>query len=282
MNHWEKVVQSCIQNEINEDADHPLKRRIRKLDIRRNIHGVPVLSVCYNDVPNVTIHNELYIVGFSGKAGSGKDTARGFLHNHLAEKNLKHSITNISFADSLKEIASILCNCDINYFHDQELKQTNHLVFDMTYRKIAQVIGTECFRDVFGEDVWVITVLQKFIHGLISMDRAIALTTGSKEGPPFSRTVDLVIPQFLLIADARFENEADMIRSLGGTVIRINRENHSNSAEVDSHRSEQLFEVKDVDMVIENVGTLDDFKKACEHAFDVLDHTDFEHIFYPS
>lgn len=79
-------------------------------------------------------------------------------------------------------------------------------------RRFIQRYGTEGGRDVFGYDCWVILARQ-----------AIA---------------NLLATHSIVVTDVRFENEADLIRELGGVVIRVIRPGLE--ASNDFHRSERI------------------------------------------
>ena len=93
-------------------------------------------------------------------------------------------------------------------------------------RRLLQVMGSEVGREMFGEDFW--------IHQLF------------KQLPEDNHVV---------IADVRFPNEADAIKSLGGKVWRVNRHNFN---AVNDHKSEHAMDNYMFDHVIYNDGTLDE------------------------
>lgn len=92
-------------------------------------------------------------------------------------------------------------------------------------RRLLQVMGTEVGREMFGGECW-IEMVGRQINDL-----------------PFS--------QAAVITDVRFKNEADYVRKLGGTVVRIYREG---TGPVNDHASDRIdFQA---DLTLLNNGTL--------------------------
>lgn len=153
------------------------------------------------------------IIGLSGYARSGKDTAA----DHLVEK---YGFTRYSFAAPMKEamyrLNPIVSSDSIGSFRYQNLVDVYGLDDAKDsypeIRRLLQVFGTEVGRDMFGENFWVDLTLNN-----------------AKE--------DLVV-----ISDVRFKNEADGIKSAGGQVWRINRSgvgpvtNHASEIDLDDYQ----------------------------------------------
>lgn len=144
------------------------------------------------------------IIGLSGWAGSGKDTA--------AEALIADGFTRVSFADKMRAAALALdpiIEVDAWPEYDFEelyiVKETIRLsdLVNLSgwtkakefpeVRRTLQRFGTEVGRDLFGRDFWV----------------NIALDT-APEGD-------------IVVTDVRYTNEADAITNRGGTLIRIER-----------------------------------------------------------
>lgn len=130
------------------------------------------------------------LIGITGRAGSGKDTVAGYLQH-------KYGFQPMAFANPLKEAAAILFNLPVYYFHDRELKERVVEDWDMSPRRMAQILGTEAVRTNFGADFWIKRWLQEY--------RA------------------MTIDQNVVLTDVRFNNEAQAVRDLGGTVVHIVR-----------------------------------------------------------
>jgi hypothetical protein len=162
------------------------------------------------------------LIGLTGLPRSGKSTVGEYLKTH-------HDYFQIAFADPLKEAAAILLDRTedemngINF--DREATLTD---WNFSTRWFLQKFGTECLRNQIHQDFWVIH-MRKRIASLIGM-----------------RADDKIV-----ITDCRFDNEAAMIRELGGNVIEIRRDGTSGS----DHVSDRGIAP---DGVIYNNGTLED------------------------
>lgn len=220
--------------------------------------------------------NKVTIVGIKGFKGSGKDTVASMisyiLHDGIMKANydtwlLYHKnkfVENdeiiIHFADKLKDDISEFCGIDRKLLDKQEIKENyyynfktgivstnikdadyvinNALEFDnlstlllsntnvsIKIRILLQYYGTNVIRNHFWHDA--------FVHYTINK----AFDIRNKLGQ-------------CIIADARFDNECDVIKVCGGKIIRVYRRVNN-----DNHESEQITINKD-DYVIDNTGTL--------------------------
>ena len=125
----------------------------------------------------------------------------------------------ISFATSLKDMvvkASLLTH------EEAFITKPEHARF------LLQHIGTNLVREQIDPDFWV-----------------------KKVGRILDRTVGNVV-----IDDVRFINEAEMIRSYGGSILKVTRPGSDN----DQHRSEIEMDKIDYQDLVENDGTLDDLR----------------------
>lgn len=160
------------------------------------------------------------IIGLSGYARSGKDTAA----DRLVER---HMFTRYSFAAPMKEamykLNPIVHSDQIGNFRYKYLVDVYGLDSAKDshpeIRRLLQVFGTEVGRDMFGTNFWVDLTLNS-----IKEDRVV-------------------------ISDVRFKNEADAIRSIGGQVWRINR---NGVGPVTDHASEVDLDLYDFDFIIDN------------------------------
>lgn len=143
------------------------------------------------------------LIGISGRARSGKDTA--------AQALTHRGWHRYSFADPLKD--GVRCMLGLGREHtDGALKeQPMDWLGGVTPRRLMQTLGTEWGRDLVHPDLW-----------LLVADRRIA--DAGADGAP-----GLVIP------DVRFDNEANFIRERGGCVIHLLR---PEVEQVHSHLSE--------------------------------------------
>jgi hypothetical protein len=139
----------------------------------------------------------------------------------------------MQFSAPLKEAAAICLGRPVSEMRgdngfDREAVMPE---WGFSVRHFLQVFGTECIRDNFGADFWV-----------KKMRSAITRLSG-----------ELAFP--VVITDCRFENEAEMIRSLGGGVIEIRRP----GLRASDHASDAGIRA---DAVIINGGTLRDLADA--------------------
>ena len=194
--------------------------------------------------------NRLIVVGITGLAGAGKDTAVAFLEKignvfqnysfnapgGFAESPSANRIRayfngfgfdKLAFASPLKAIAMAV-GFTYEQCYDPELKNKPDPFWGISPRQFLQMCGTEMFRNVWRDDVWV-EILRKKI----------------REAHPKSCGV-------IFITDVRFPNEAKMIKDEGGYIIRIKRAGHD---EVMNHASEN--QIKDLPVDAEFVNNSD-------------------------
>jgi hypothetical protein len=138
------------------------------------------------------------IIGLVGFIGSGKGTVADILVR-------KHGFHKESFANSVKDAVAPLFGWDRKMLEgdtpeSREWRETpdtwwsNALGREFSPRLALQLMGTESGRNVFHRDVWVLSFIRR--------------TDPDKH---------------YVLADVRFPNEIDLIRSTGGKVIRVKR-----------------------------------------------------------
>lgn len=131
-----------------------------------------------------------FIVGISGFAGVGKDTAGSAL--------LSLGWGQRSFADPLRESCSIVTGVPVSIFTDPVLKNVpRDDLYGKTPREVLQLIGTEGWRTLISKDMWVDSFLQY------------AANTHYSNG--------------IFTCDVRFINEANAIQAAGGIHVHITR-----------------------------------------------------------
>jgi hypothetical protein len=175
------------------------------------------------------------IIGMHGKARSGKDTFATLLHSYLWEPGKEAERT--AFASPLKlgveEIFGLTPTNDIN-------KEQVHPFWGVTRRQLLQYVGTEMFREHFGEDFW-----------------NWAMLASLKE------IKDSLGTTYAIITDVRFQNEVDLILRLGGTIIHLTRPESPAIMGLQNHRSEAECILPDSPQVIkvDNSGSLYELKR---------------------
>jgi len=169
------------------------------------------------------------LIGISGKIGSGKDTVAGLIVHYSAEDwEIR------GFADRLKLTVAALTNTTVEENYSRKGKQFQPPGFSHSLGVLQQKVGM-ALREHIDPNIW--------------MNIALENTTN----------------KFVIVADVRFQNEAEAIRNRGGMVIRVNgdpthcRENDSRSHQ---HPSEtELDHWPHFDWVIENSGTLEELSQ---------------------
>lgn len=189
------------------------------------------------------------ILGITGKAQSGKDTACRIVQlintvdydcacsEGEGEKYILDNVDNIlpitcmwekhAFADKLKECASTILGVPRFMFESGEFKESftslplsNKEGEPMTNREFLQYFGTEVGRNI-DKDLWI---------------KALMYSYGRDKESHW------------IIPDVRFPNEADAIRNAGGVLWKIERDGSG----AGNHISEKLIDDIKVDVVIEN------------------------------
>ena len=166
------------------------------------------------------------VVGLVGKLQSGKTTAANMVINYYNLKNYD-SVYKYSFADLLK---LMILNAGICTVEELWEKKTEFS------RMMMQKIGTEIIRKQVSNDFWVHKMKEKLSNEHIKNS-------------------------LIIIDDVRFLNEANLINSFDGTLIRIRRPSLERNKNENLHLSETEQDGILVDYDILNDGSLDDLQK---------------------
>lgn len=193
-----------------------------------------------------------------------------WMHNYTCFKVFKKFFVNkwqrASFAGALKGTLAVLLNIPAELFEDRDFKESSYIFFPtititknppkartlsdkrfsrylerydlsflktsyITGRQALQCIGTQCFRELFGDDFWVNRTLKDADN--------------------------------LIISDLRFRNEYDAVIKNNGICIYIDRGiepgNHKSEREVFDMYNEGKFSI-----VINNKGSLKDLFNQCK------------------
>jgi len=178
------------------------------------------------------------IIGFTGYAKSGKDTAASAINAVLDQMGA--NVERLAFADPIRSVGELF-----GYTHeqmtDQSLKETylGNDITGVTPRKFMQLVGSEMFRNSLDKDIWVRFMESRFENdpGSIGGEQ-LELGFGPDVWKP---------NRVYLITDVRFENEAEMIKKHGGLLIRINRPSMAPAGEWRKHESEAFIDTMKVD-----------------------------------
>jgi predicted 2-oxoglutarate/Fe(II)-dependent dioxygenase YbiX len=154
------------------------------------------------------------IIGFTGRKGHGKDTAAKAFPG----------ATTVAFAEPLKRAAMAMWDLTEDQVFDDRQKEVVDERYGKTPRQMLQWLGSDVIRDQFDKNHW----LSLARHKITSAKGVVCVT------------------------DVRYDNEAALVRELGGKVIRIVRTDVDGAA-ADTHVSEAGVSDHLVDTVIENV-----------------------------
>lgn len=205
------------------------------------------------------------IIGITGLKGSGKDTIGDIICKNF-------DFQKVAFADKLKDIVSVLFDWDRKMLsgftpEDRAIREqpdefwSKKFEKEFTPRMALQKIGTEVMRNNLDKSIWVYCLERKLIN---------------EDGN-------------FVITDVRFRNEIEMIRRLGGTIIRVERGERPewwnlagefNVLNTDEYNGKFLPLMKvhnserdwiDIDKpvkIFENNGTIEDLEKEVVNFFD--------------
>ena len=169
------------------------------------------------------------IIGIAGRKYSGKTTAAQYMLTYAMQNDFEAE--SYHFAQPLKLMLEQVFG--FPFPESEEGKNTKVPGFEFTWREAAQLVGTECFRDMLDQDIWVKLLERQLV----------------------AHPWDLAI-----VGDVRFMNEIDMIMRLGGKVYYIDRPQLEQD---DDHKSESAIQATDCDMTIVNGGELSELRLMC-------------------
>ena len=170
-------------------------------------------------------HRPIVIVGLTGKARSGKDSAANAL--------IQQGYIKLAFADPLKRAMAALTGEVLNAYHSDELKEAVTPALGITRRKGLQDLGT-AIRTTFGSEAFVRLLQYDILRG-----------------NPGHR--------YYVVSDVRYPNEAQALREMGGTIIQISRPDHAGLTGSEAlHSSEAGLPTELIDGTVVNDGSLED------------------------
>ena len=183
------------------------------------------------------------------------------------------------YADKLKDIVCLLLNCTredledrefkekelgeewwyytdtlfkgnlygYNEYHDKLKDDLNYYIIKLTPRKLLQLLGTDCGREIIHPNIWVNALFADYKSGYV------------EQGVGWVETED-DYPNWI-ITDVRFPNEAKAIKDRGGIVIRVNRldvDKFTANFPQTLHPSETALDDYEFDRVIDNNGSMEE------------------------
>jgi len=174
----------------------------------------------------------LNLVAFTGPAGSGKSTA--------ADTLCEAGWVRVKMAGTLKDMAACFLRAagveDVQACLDGAMKETPlPQIGGRTPRHVMQTLGSEWGRDQIAASIWVDLARAECLRLMAAGHRVV-------------------------IDDVRFENEAQMVRELGGAVVGVS----GRAAHVGAHASEAGI---DADWRIPNNGSRGAFVGAIHYIF---------------
>lgn len=190
----------------------------------------------------------MQLIGLSGAARSGKDTVGEFLETQFDFKRY-------AFADPLKRAAHEMFGIPLIEFYEGDREIVNEF-WGFSPREILQLIGTECGRQVFRNDIWVKRAEMEWNNHQQYVNNVLPETFGTVEGF-----------RGMVITDVRFENEAKFIREMGGTVLHVERPGFVGEVGVANHASEAGYSDDLKDHIVVNDGTLEQLYTKVENIF---------------
>lgn len=179
------------------------------------------------------------LIGLTGLAGVGKDTVAACLNMH-------HGFWPIALADPIRAMLEALLEdvqAPLEYIHTRELKEQAIPGLGLSYRRLAQTLGTEWGRQTLGRNLW-LDIASKKIN---------AIRRGDTKGGEQSGVV---------VTDIRFNNEGEWTRNMGGQVWRIRR---PGAAPVRPHVSEDGVAEHLVNVDIYNNGSIAELQQQVAH-----------------
>lgn len=179
------------------------------------------------------------VLGFSAKAGGGKDTAYELVKGSLEQQGYR--VTKLAFADKLKEALGIILGFDVERLKsDYDYKQGTALddgtpdpaceMLGMNRRVIMQLFGTEAARQGLHQDIWIIAL-------------KLAIQNGEYDDYDVG-----------VLTDCRFENELQFVRDMDGCLVQIIRSGDASTLieHVDHASENEWLRWTDWDVIVEN------------------------------
>lgn len=208
------------------------------------------------------------LIGLTGRRGSGKDTAFQFISEWAERRGLL--AVRRGFGDKLKVSAAKALGFDLadedalvimnSLKNGGEIATTvldQSILLAIDGREFLQRYGTEAHRDVFGEDFWVDALLPIAPEHEVNVNRwqkKFIICDPATNAP--------MMPDFAVVTDVRFKNEAQRIKDLGGVIWEIYRPGEGQ----DAHVSEAGLPRHFIDKTIDNDASIEAFQATVNSA----------------
>jgi len=163
------------------------------------------------------------LIGITGKAFSGKDTCASEIIR-LLERDGKPAY-NAKFADPLKDMICAMLGCTRQTLEDPVFKESKLKELGVTPRHLMQTLGVDWARKCIRPEVWC---------DLFDMRWGYRVARGER----------------VVVSDVRFDNEAKLIRKMGGFIVQVVRQ--SDTTESSGHESEHGIDPALVHVVLHN------------------------------
>ncbi len=183
------------------------------------------------------------LIGFNGGMGCGKSTAIQALKDFVFPRD----VLLVKFAQPLYDMQEFVYR-RISSVHTRpdDFKKD---------RKLLQWLGTDWGRDTISQDLWV-SIWQAEVADL---------RTWHKD-------------PIIVCDDVRFDNEAEVLKNLGGHVIKIVRQDNTAHAiggeGIVGHKSESGISVALTDFTVHNDSTLLEFERRLVGCFKEIKYID--------
>ena len=158
--------------------------------------------------------SKLDVLGIHGPLDGGKDTiAHYIIKTHPG-------FVKYAFAKPLKDAAKVIFNFTDLQLEDRKLKEEVDPYWNVSPRKVCQLLGSEFGRDMIDKNIWI-----KRAQLQIQKNREQGYKT--------------------IITDVRFQNEADWLRTLPNSKLLYLSVPNLNKDEKYQHQSETGFPIDD-------------------------------------
>jgi len=201
------------------------------------------------------------------------------------------------YADKLKDIVCLLIGCTREQLEDIDFKnselgeswwyhsiqreisgtyqlipydktKSNLLIHKLTPRKLLQLLGTECGRNIIHPNIWINSLYADYKPIVPHVRVRQKGMTASEARLAFSlATKNAKLPNWV-ITDMRFPNEAKAVKDRSGITIRVNRtydidksdilNNPEKAPPISFHESETALDNYEFDYVIDNSKGIDE------------------------